>query len=160
MVPEAGKWDPEELYVEGSKDANMDVSLVFFTLIPLTLVLWVREAELCVFINELLWMLEFMCLLAIGEQLNCLDIFESIEGLNPETAKLVFFRGVFCDWQEMLLNIYTALESQAVFFRRSFRGAWIFCSKKRRVPEGHPPDKRITNLPALDSSYRRVFVEF
>ena len=58
MVPEAGPPTilgkiPEELYVEGSKDANMDVSWVF-SLIPLTLVLWVREAELCVFITEFL----------------------------------------------------------------------------------------------------------
>ena len=29
MVPEAGKWDPEEFYVEGGKDANMDVFLFF-----------------------------------------------------------------------------------------------------------------------------------
>ena len=98
MVPEVGKWDPEEFYVEGSKDANMDVFLFFFSLIPFS---FVREAELCVFYDELLCIL-YRAYMSTGYWVsdNCLDIFESIEGLKPETAKLffffVFFFIVFC----------------------------------------------------------------
>lgn len=113
MVPEVGKWDPEEFYVEGSKDANIDVFLFFFSLIPFS---FVREAELCVFYDELLCIL-YRAYMSTGYWVsdNCLDIFESIEGLKPETAKLFFFFRVFFNrfLQEMLLNIYTALESQA-----------------------------------------------
>ena len=55
----------------------------------------------CLFMSHYECFIELICLLAIGEQLNCLDIFESIEGLKPETAKLFFFFvfvffGVFC----------------------------------------------------------------
>ena len=52
-----------------------------------------------------------MSIAIIGEQLNCLDIFESIGAWNCKTCFFLRF------WQEMLLNIYTALESQAVNFR-------------------------------------------
>lgn len=62
---------------------------------------------------------------------NCLDIFESIEGLKPETAKLFFFFRVF------FLSFFAG-DAVEYLYRLGVSG----------------------RLPALDSSYRRVFVEF
>ena len=115
------------------KEAKMPTWMFFcfFPLIPLTLVLWVREAELCVlFIHESLWMF-YRAYMSIGywgaaQLLGYLRIH-----WRPETwnCKAVFF-------------FFSCL-----FFLAFFAGDAVEYLYRLGV----------SGLPALDSSYRRVF---